>query len=168
LFLRLFFCTFLLILAHLLFCCVLNNMCVYLCCHWRSIIKRRDLDLINLFSPVTFVCLSQVKIWSYIDLVLSVCIDYRREVVVRFVDIDGMVVNHCFFNNLDRDVHELWYFRRDFVLKKKSIDILMKYCFFVVVNPLIWRLQYFRNTLLLVHKTIYCRSSNDASYQLFN
>jgi hypothetical protein len=52
-------------------------------------------DPINQFNPTTFLCLSQTRTWISNVVVFFMFNILRQEVVVRFVDIDGIVDHHC-------------------------------------------------------------------------
>ena len=51
-------------------------------------------DPINQFNPTTFLGLSQTRTWIS-NVVFFMFNILRQEVVVRFVDIDGIVDHHC-------------------------------------------------------------------------
>jgi len=98
---------------------------------------------------------------SMFSLVLFVCIDFRREAVVRFVYFGGMVVNHCFHRNLDRNVHQFWCILSDFVAT-------LTFWWDIVSCKSIELMSLIFGEFLIVLNTIYCRSSNDASYRPIN
>ena len=69
---------------------------VYFC--WRTNYKEElGLDTIYRFNPVTFLCISQSRILIGISCcALFVFHDFHcLEVVVRFIEIGGIVEHHC-------------------------------------------------------------------------
>jgi len=107
------FVLFFLIISHLLICSELKKkLCIsvlYICIVVGDQLLRGE-DWISLTDLVSarFCAYPKTEFGfpSMFSLVLFVCIDFRREAVVRFVAFGGMVVNHCFHRNLDRNVHQ--------------------------------------------------------------
>jgi hypothetical protein len=73
---------------------VLHN-CMYKTFHLQ--IKEKDCDHVNRLNTAKCVCLSQTCHWIYnvIRRCLFLFNNWREEVLVRFVDIDGIVDHHC-------------------------------------------------------------------------
>ena len=61
----------------------------------QILIEIEGWDPINQFNPTTFLCLSQTRTWISNVVVFFMFNILRQEVVVRFVDIDGIVDHHC-------------------------------------------------------------------------
>ena len=68
-------------------------VCIYLYCHGRSNYQEREgWNPINLFNPATILCMSKTELGlQTLYVVVFFCVEWF-EVVVRFVDINGIVL----------------------------------------------------------------------------
>ena len=76
-------------------------VCFDMNCHWRSSYQEGGWYPMNWFIPAILLCLSQAMTWISKGICLGVfCVQWvqlRWDVIIRFVDIDGIVNHYCLY-----------------------------------------------------------------------